>query len=71
MTGLPKRELDAFLLTVKEAADLGSVGQVLGGYRPLLSGIAERVTPRHGGLLITRKAGMPERYRGRLRKSLM
>jgi len=39
MTHLPEAELNAFLLTVTEAADLGSAGEALNGYRCLLGGI--------------------------------
>ena len=39
MTELPESELNAFLLTVTEAADLGSDGEALNGYRCLLGGM--------------------------------
>ena len=39
MTELPETELNAFLLTVTEAADLGGAGEALNGYRCLLAGM--------------------------------
>ena len=38
MTELLESELNAFLITATEAADLGSAGQVLDGYRCLPAG---------------------------------
>jgi len=42
VTELPDSELNARMLTVTEAADLGSSGEALNGYRCLLAGM-ERV----------------------------
>ena len=49
VTSLPEAELEAFLLTAAEAADLGSAGEVFDGYRCLLAGVERPEELREDG----------------------
>jgi len=66
VTDLPKHELNAFLLAFTEAADVGSSGEALSGYRCLLAGIERAEKLAEDGE--PRAAELAKRYRLALRR---